>query len=198
MHLRALQWLSEVLDFSSSLKIFFFQVVTLWYRPPDVLMGAKLYTTSIDMWSAGCIFAGNYINGHQLPKNRVYYQKQNIRLYTCIYSHISHHSHCNYIFSEAKMQLLTNNIRNAFEYYQWLIYFLVIVITCMFEHDKDFLLQLLTFLVRNVKWRKTTISWKWRGRSVAKNIQVSFPFWMGYVIVKEEQLWLNLCVGFRP
>ena len=34
------------------------QVVTLWYRPPDVLMGAKLYSTSIDMWSAGCIFAG--------------------------------------------------------------------------------------------------------------------------------------------
>ena len=34
------------------------QVVTLWYRPPDVLFGAKLYNTSIDMWSAGCIFAG--------------------------------------------------------------------------------------------------------------------------------------------
>ncbi|UYV62265.1 CDK5 [Cordylochernes scorpioides] len=35
----------------------FHLVVTLWYRPPDVLFGAKLYTTSIDMWSAGCIFA---------------------------------------------------------------------------------------------------------------------------------------------
>lgn len=34
------------------------EVVTLWYRPPDVLFGAKLYNTSIDMWSAGCIFAG--------------------------------------------------------------------------------------------------------------------------------------------
>ncbi|KAM9186162.1 cyclin-dependent kinase 5 isoform 5-T5 [Dugong dugon] len=33
------------------------KVVTLWYRPPDVLFGAKLYSTSIDMWSAGCIFA---------------------------------------------------------------------------------------------------------------------------------------------
>uniref|UniRef100_A0A2K6E7L5 Cell division protein kinase 5 n=1 Tax=Macaca nemestrina TaxID=9545 RepID=A0A2K6E7L5_MACNE len=32
-------------------------VVTLWNRPPDVLFGAKLYSTSIDMWSAGCIFA---------------------------------------------------------------------------------------------------------------------------------------------
>nr|CAB3229426.1 cyclin-dependent-like kinase 5 [Phallusia mammillata] len=33
------------------------EVVTLWYRPPDVLFGAKLYTTTIDTWSAGCIFA---------------------------------------------------------------------------------------------------------------------------------------------
>ncbi|KRY93852.1 Cyclin-dependent kinase 5, partial [Trichinella pseudospiralis] len=32
-------------------------VVTLWYRPPDVLFGARFYDTSIDMWSAGCIFA---------------------------------------------------------------------------------------------------------------------------------------------
>ena len=37
------------------------QVVTLWYRPPDVLFGAKLYSTSIDMWSAGCIFAGPFL-----------------------------------------------------------------------------------------------------------------------------------------
>ncbi|KAK6166019.1 cyclin-dependent kinase 5 [Patella vulgata] len=33
------------------------EVVTLWYRPPDVLFGAKMYSTCIDMWSAGCIFA---------------------------------------------------------------------------------------------------------------------------------------------
>lgn len=33
------------------------EVVTLWYRPPDVLLGSKHYTTSIDIWSIGCIFA---------------------------------------------------------------------------------------------------------------------------------------------
>ncbi|XP_055349469.1 cyclin-dependent kinase 5-like [Paramacrobiotus metropolitanus] len=33
------------------------EVVTLWYRPPDVLLGSKLYNTSIDCWSVGCIFA---------------------------------------------------------------------------------------------------------------------------------------------
>jgi serine/threonine protein kinase len=33
------------------------EVVTLWYRAPDVLMGSRTYSTSIDVWSCGCIFA---------------------------------------------------------------------------------------------------------------------------------------------
>jgi len=33
------------------------EVVTLWYRPPDVLLGSRKYSTPIDIWSAGCIFA---------------------------------------------------------------------------------------------------------------------------------------------
>jgi cyclin-dependent kinase len=33
------------------------EVVTLWYRPPDVLMGSRRYSTPIDIWSVGCIFA---------------------------------------------------------------------------------------------------------------------------------------------
>uniref|UniRef100_A0A1I7V545 Cell division protein kinase 5 n=1 Tax=Caenorhabditis tropicalis TaxID=1561998 RepID=A0A1I7V545_9PELO len=43
--------------FGVPVRCFSAEVVTLWYRPPDVLFGAKLYNTSIDMWSAGCIFA---------------------------------------------------------------------------------------------------------------------------------------------
>lgn len=43
--------------FGIPVKCYSAEVVTLWYRPPDVLFGAKLYTTSIDCWSAGCIFA---------------------------------------------------------------------------------------------------------------------------------------------
>ncbi|XP_071815592.1 cyclin-dependent kinase 17-like isoform X2 [Apostichopus japonicus] len=37
-------------------KTFSNEVVTLWYRPPDVLLGSTEYTTSIDMWGVGCIF----------------------------------------------------------------------------------------------------------------------------------------------
>ncbi|CAK8530121.1 unnamed protein product [Lathyrus sativus] len=33
------------------------RVVTLWYRPPELLLGATNYDVSVDLWSAGCILA---------------------------------------------------------------------------------------------------------------------------------------------
>ncbi|KAK3819631.1 MAG: kinase-like domain-containing protein [Benniella sp.] len=42
-------------------------VVTLWYRAPELLLGTKQYTTAIDMWSIGCIFAELVNNEPLLP-----------------------------------------------------------------------------------------------------------------------------------
>lgn len=33
------------------------QVVTRWYRAPEILFGAKFYGSAVDLWSVGCIFA---------------------------------------------------------------------------------------------------------------------------------------------
>ncbi|XP_047085387.1 probable serine/threonine-protein kinase At1g54610 [Lolium rigidum] len=33
------------------------RVATLWYRPPELLLGATRYSAAVDMWSTGCIFA---------------------------------------------------------------------------------------------------------------------------------------------
>ena len=33
------------------------EVVTLWYRSPEILLGEKHYTPSVDIWSVGCIVA---------------------------------------------------------------------------------------------------------------------------------------------
>nr|CEL70875.1 TPA: CMGC kinase, putative [Neospora caninum Liverpool] len=33
------------------------RVITLWYRPPELLLGSEAYDGSVDMWSAGCIMA---------------------------------------------------------------------------------------------------------------------------------------------
>ncbi|XP_042428474.1 cyclin-dependent kinase G-2-like isoform X1 [Zingiber officinale] len=44
-------------QYGSPLKPYSPLVVTLWYRAPELLLGAKEYSTAIDMWSLGCIMA---------------------------------------------------------------------------------------------------------------------------------------------
>lgn len=41
------------------------EVVTLWYRPPELLLGSKTYSTALDIWSVGCIFS-ELLNGQPL------------------------------------------------------------------------------------------------------------------------------------
>ena len=41
-------------------------VATRWYRAPEVLLGSRHYSTAIDMWSVGCIFAEMCMRGHPL------------------------------------------------------------------------------------------------------------------------------------
>lgn len=33
------------------------RVVTLWYRPPELLLGSTDYGAAVDLWSVGCVFA---------------------------------------------------------------------------------------------------------------------------------------------
>ena len=46
------------------------QVVTPWYKAPELLLGAKHYSTSIDIWSMGCIMA-------EIVKRRPFFQTTN-------------------------------------------------------------------------------------------------------------------------
>ncbi|KAH9982650.1 Pkinase-domain-containing protein [Lactifluus volemus] len=54
-------------------------VVTLWYRAPEILLGAKTYSTAVDMWSVGCIFA------ELLLKEPLFQAKAEIELLSCIF-----------------------------------------------------------------------------------------------------------------
>eukprot|EP01018_Ginkgo_biloba_P034223 Gb_07906 [translate_table: standard] len=47
------------------LKTYTHEIVTLWYRPPEVLLGDTHYSTAVDIWPAGCIFA-ELCNSHPL------------------------------------------------------------------------------------------------------------------------------------
>jgi serine/threonine protein kinase len=42
--------------FSVPMKPFTHEVVTIWYRAPEILLGATEYSIAVDMWSVGCIF----------------------------------------------------------------------------------------------------------------------------------------------
>ncbi|XP_030893061.1 cyclin-dependent kinase 3 isoform X1 [Leptonychotes weddellii] len=43
--------------FGVPLRTYTHEVVTLWYRAPEILLGSKFYSTAVDVWSIGCIFA---------------------------------------------------------------------------------------------------------------------------------------------
>ena len=38
------------------------EVITLWYRPLELLLGSRHYTTAVDMWSVGCIIAEMFLS----------------------------------------------------------------------------------------------------------------------------------------
>lgn len=43
--------------FGLPIKTYTHEVVTLWYRAPEILLGGRQYSTPVDIWSVGCIFA---------------------------------------------------------------------------------------------------------------------------------------------
>jgi len=52
--------------FGVPLRTYTHEVVTLWYRSPEVLLGSRHYSTALDMWSVGCIFAEMALRGQPL------------------------------------------------------------------------------------------------------------------------------------
>eukprot|EP00743_Colponemidia_sp_Colp-15_P006981 GILK01007533.1.p1 GENE.GILK01007533.1~~GILK01007533.1.p1 ORF type:complete len:326 (-),score=37.14 GILK01007533.1:270-1247(-) len=53
--------------FGSPNREFTHQVVTRWYRAPELLFGAKYYGVGVDMWAVGCIFAELMLRTPYLP-----------------------------------------------------------------------------------------------------------------------------------
>jgi cyclin-dependent kinase 7 len=42
-------------------------VSSRWYRPPELLFGCRYYSTAVDIWSVGCIFAELMLRTPYLP-----------------------------------------------------------------------------------------------------------------------------------
>ncbi|KAA0184495.1 Cell division protein kinase 1 [Fasciolopsis buskii] len=43
--------------FGIPVRVLTHEVVTLWYRAPEILLGAQRYSCAVDIWSMGCIFS---------------------------------------------------------------------------------------------------------------------------------------------
>lgn len=43
------------------------RVVTLWYRPPELLLGEVHYGVAVDLWSTGCILGELYAGRPIMP-----------------------------------------------------------------------------------------------------------------------------------
>lgn len=53
--------------FSLPIREYTHEVITLWYRSPEILLGQKIYSTPADIWSAGCIFAEMLLGSPFIP-----------------------------------------------------------------------------------------------------------------------------------
>lgn len=42
---------------TSARRAYTHEVITMWYRAPEILLGSEIYSTPVDVWSIGCIFA---------------------------------------------------------------------------------------------------------------------------------------------
>jgi cell division cycle 2-like protein len=63
-------------------------VVTLWYRAPELLLGAEVYGPEIDMWSVGCIF------GELLTKEPLLQGKNEVGQLSKVCKSIHEHRQC--------------------------------------------------------------------------------------------------------
>ena len=58
-------------------------VVTIWYRAPELLLGARHYTPALDVWAVGCIFAEltalrPLFQGHEVRRSGAPFQKDQL------------------------------------------------------------------------------------------------------------------------
>ncbi|KAM5574033.1 hypothetical protein ABKV19_013509 [Rosa sericea] len=50
--------------FTLPIKKYTHEILTLWYRAPEVLLGSTHYSTAVDIWSVGCIFGTDLFFKH--------------------------------------------------------------------------------------------------------------------------------------
>ncbi|CRG98973.1 cdc2-related protein kinase 1, putative [Plasmodium relictum] len=97
-------------------------VVTLWYRAPELLLGEKFYTNKIDIWSVGCIFAEMILKKPLFIGDNEYEQIMKILSLLGLPDKESYPEFYEYtfisknkdLFKKKKIKMNVNNIRSYF------------------------------------------------------------------------------------
>ncbi|KAI9839668.1 MAG: hypothetical protein M1819_002294 [Sarea resinae] len=63
-------------SFSDPYRVMTHQVITRWYRPPELLYGARYYSGAVDVWSMGLVFAELLLRTPFLPGNTDLHQME--------------------------------------------------------------------------------------------------------------------------
>ncbi|KAJ1439918.1 Serine/threonine-protein kinase, active site [Sesbania bispinosa] len=139
--------------FTVPLKSYTHEIVTLWYRAPEVLLGSTHYSTGVDMWSVGCIFAEMARRQALFAGDSEFQQLLNIFKYDYLITlfYFQHSSYC--IF----------------------IHFLILPTTCQFEFS-DFILQRIMGTPTEEQWPGVTSlrDWhvypRWEPQNLARTV----------------------------
>lgn len=52
--------------FYAPMRTYTTEICTLWYRPPEILLSQRVYSTAVDVWSLGCVFVEMIQQGQPL------------------------------------------------------------------------------------------------------------------------------------
>ena len=58
--------------FGIPMRAYTHEVITLWYRAPEILLGAKTYDMAVDIWGLGCIFSEMLTKHPLFPGNDLF------------------------------------------------------------------------------------------------------------------------------
>lgn len=75
------------------------RVVTLWYRPPELLLGATDYGVGVDLWSAGCILA-ELLAGKPIMPGRTEVIPNLLTLFYDLFQHSVIYDALNWLFAK--------------------------------------------------------------------------------------------------
>lgn len=80
-------------------------VATRWYRAPEIMLTVSKYTSAVDIWSVGCIFAEMLGRKHLFPGTSKFFLHVYIQIYSSLFI----------FFPSLVRRIIVINVKKKFE-----------------------------------------------------------------------------------